>query len=156
MHNRKSDAAWKGGKYVYWITVAVLAFSGFGQMPIYKRYYVSEIPGLAWAADFFKTHYLHYLASTLLIALVAYFAVGYLADLRQRMRLTVSGRFRTAVLAGLLGSGALLVIQNFPGYHFTPGFVIFLDLFHMSFAMLLLFSGLYCIWKKKKWTHPRS
>ena len=155
MRNLESDPSWKGVRYLYWFTVFILAFSGFGQMPIYKRYYLADIPGMAWAADFYSTHYLHYLASVLLIALATYFAAGYLVDIRKRLRLTPSGWFRVFVVGGLLGSGALLVVQNFPGYHFAPGVIIFLDLFHMGFAMLLLSSGFYCILKKKKWTLPR-
>ena len=37
----------------------VLLFSGFGQLPVYKRYMLSEVPGFAWASDFilqFKIH----------------------------------------------------------------------------------------------------
>ncbi len=37
----------------------VLLFSGFGQLPVYKRYMLSELPGLGWASDFilqFKIH----------------------------------------------------------------------------------------------------
>lgn len=37
----------------------VLIFSGFGQMPIYKRYMLNHVPGFAWTSDFilqFKIH----------------------------------------------------------------------------------------------------
>jgi cytochrome b subunit of formate dehydrogenase len=37
----------------------VLLFSGFGQLPVYKRYMLNQVPGLAWASDFilqFKIH----------------------------------------------------------------------------------------------------
>jgi formate dehydrogenase gamma subunit len=37
----------------------VLLFSGFGQMPVYKRYMLNQVPGFAWASDFnlqFKIH----------------------------------------------------------------------------------------------------
>ena len=37
----------------------VLLFSGFGQMPVYKRYMLNNVPGFGWASDFilqFKIH----------------------------------------------------------------------------------------------------
>ena len=37
----------------------VLLFSGFGQLPVYKRYMLNQVPGMAWASDFilqFKIH----------------------------------------------------------------------------------------------------
>ena len=33
-------------RYVYLITVFFLTLTGFGQMPIFKRYYIADIPGL--------------------------------------------------------------------------------------------------------------
>ena len=37
-------------RYVYLITVFFLTLSGFGQMPIFKRYYIADIPGFGWLA----------------------------------------------------------------------------------------------------------
>jgi len=36
------------GHWFYLITVIFLVLSGFGQMPIFKRYYIADIPGLGW------------------------------------------------------------------------------------------------------------
>ena len=36
------------GRWFYLISVFFLALSGFGQMPIFKRYYIADIPGLGW------------------------------------------------------------------------------------------------------------
>jgi formate dehydrogenase gamma subunit len=44
----------------------VLVFSGFGQMPIYKRYMITEFPGLTWTADYFITLKMHYIAALVL------------------------------------------------------------------------------------------
>jgi len=41
------------------ISGLVLLFSGIGQLPVYKRYMLSQVPGFAWASDFilqFKIH----------------------------------------------------------------------------------------------------
>ena len=49
----------KAGKWMYGLVMFFLVLSGFGQMPIYKRYYLADIPGLKWASDFYITHYVY-------------------------------------------------------------------------------------------------
>ena len=41
----------------------VLLFTGFGQMPIYKRYMLDQVPGFGWASDFFLNFQIHMLAA---------------------------------------------------------------------------------------------
>ena len=38
-------------KILYILTLIFMALTGFGQMPIYNRYYMSDIPGLGWLAE---------------------------------------------------------------------------------------------------------
>ena len=45
------------------ISGIVLLFSGFGQMPMYKRYNIVKIPGLAWSSNYDITLLLHYLSA---------------------------------------------------------------------------------------------
>lgn len=64
--------------FVHWtvaISIILLIFSGFGQMPMYKRYMVSELPGLWWSANFSVTLLIHYVAAVALIFAVAYHIV---------------------------------------------------------------------------------
>lgn len=66
-------------RFIHWgvaISSLALFFSGFGQMPLYKRYMVSDLPGLAWTADFGATLAIHYVAAIVLI-LAASFHVAY-------------------------------------------------------------------------------
>ena len=35
-------------RWFYLTTVFFLTLTGFGQMPIFKRYYIADIPGLGW------------------------------------------------------------------------------------------------------------
>jgi hypothetical protein len=35
-------------RWVYILTLFAMALTGFGQMPIFKRYYISDIPGMGW------------------------------------------------------------------------------------------------------------
>jgi len=156
-HNRSLPAG-KGRSFFRWIylpTVFILALSGFAQMPIFKRYYIADIPGLGWLAQFYVTHYLHYLAAVLFIALFTYIVVDYVATGRREKNLTVSGYFRGIVLTGILISGLFLVIRNLPGTYMHPDLIVWLDLIHIGLVVLFLFYSLYCLIMKKKWTTVR-
>jgi hypothetical protein len=143
------------GRWFYLITVFFLALSGFGQMPIFKRYYIADIPGLGWLAEFFITHYIHYLVAILLLAFSAYMIVDYLLSKRKSRQMTATGYVRIALLSGILVSGIFLVIRNLAGSNFSSGFIIFLDLCHLGLVMAFLFVGLYCLVFKKQWTTVR-
>ena len=142
-------------RYVYLLTVFLLTLTGFGQMPIFKRYYIADIPGLGWLAQFFVTHYIHYLAAILILALVAYMTIDYLILQKKHLRLTATGYVRGAILAGILVSGILLVIRNLAGNQFGPRFIIFLDLAHLGLVMTFLIVTAYCLIFKKQWTNAR-
>jgi hypothetical protein len=136
----------------YLVTVFFLTLTGFGQMPIFKRYYIADLPGLGWLAQFYITHYLHYLAAILFLALLAYVVFDYALLGRKRIRVTPTGYVRATLLAGLIVTGIFLVIRNLSGTHFSSGFVIFLDLSHLGLVMSFLMISLYCLIFKKKWT----
>jgi hypothetical protein len=142
-------------RYVYVLTLFLLTLTGFGQMPIFKRYYIADIPGLGWLAQFYVTHYIHYLAAILILALAAYMIIDYLVLQKKHIRLTVSGYVRGAILAGILVSGIFLVIRNFTGSRFEPGFIIFLDLAHLGLVMTFLMVAGYCLVRKRRWVTPR-
>jgi hypothetical protein len=145
----------KAVRYIYLITLFFLTITGFGQMPIFKRYYIADIPGLGWLAQFYVTHYIHYLAAILILALVAYMIIDYLFLQKRNIRLTVSGYARGAILAGILVSGIFLVIRNLTGSRFEPGFIIFLDLAHLGLVMTFLMVAGYCLVRKRRWVTQR-
>jgi hypothetical protein len=142
-------------RWIYLTTTFFLVLTGFGQMPIFKRYYIADIPGLGWLAEFFVTHYIHYLGAIVFLALAAYMITDHLILKRNSRRMTASGYVRIAVLTGILVSGALLVIRNLTGTNLTPGFIIFLDISHLGLVMVFLFVSLYCLILKKHWTTVR-
>ena len=142
-------------RYVYLLTVFLLTLTGFGQMPVFKRYYIADIPGLGWLAQFYVTHYIHYLAAILILALAAYMIIDYLILQKKHLRLTASGYVRGVILAGILVSGILLVIRNLAGSRFGPQFIIFLDLTHLGLVMTFLMVAGYCLIFKKQWTNAR-
>jgi hypothetical protein len=142
-------------RWIYLTTTFFLVLTGFGQMPIFKRYYIADIPGLGWLAEFFVTHYIHYLGAIVLLALIAYIAADYLILKRNARRMTASGYIRLVLLTGILVSGGLLVIRNLTGTHFSPEFIIFLDIIHLGLVVVFLFVSLYSLIVKKHWTTQR-
>ena len=143
-------------RWLYLTTTFLLILTGFGQMPIFKRYYVADIPGLGWLAEFFVTHYMHYLGAIVLLALAAYLLTDYLILKRNYRRLTASAYVRMAVLSGIVVSGGLLVVRNLTGTNFSHEFIIFLDVTHLGLVMVFLFVSLYCLILKKHWTTERE
>jgi hypothetical protein len=138
-------------RYLYLITLFFLVLTGFGQMPVFKRYYIADIPGLGWLAQFFVTHYMHYLFAILFLGITVFIITGYFLTNRKKIKITPSGYVRGIILFGLVITGSLLVIRNLAGSNFPPGLIIFLDLSHLRLVMVLLIAGLYCIIFKKKW-----
>lgn len=65
-------------RLTHW-TVAIsgilLIFSGFGQMPMYKRYFITAIPGLHWSGNFEITLAMHYLTAIVFTAAITYHLV---------------------------------------------------------------------------------
>lgn len=60
---------------VHWavaLSTFVLFFSGFGQLPMYKRFGVVNLPGLGWAGDYPLTLLMHYIAALVLTIAVSY------------------------------------------------------------------------------------
>jgi len=128
-------------KWAWGLAIAALAVSGFGQMPIFKRYYIADVPGLGWTADFYFTHKLHYAAGAVLL-FVAFCALARYLKGRQAgrtsRRLTPMGWARVLVLAGLVATGAVRVIKNLPGHHFGRELTMAIDWAHLALALAFL------------------
>ena len=136
-------------KYIYGITFFFLVLTGFGQMPVYKRYYISDIPGLDWLSQFYITHVMHYIASSVLIALAVYIFISFI--FRGFGKITGSGYLKIFIIAGLIVSGTLLVIRNLPGVFFGHNLIIVLDLTHLALCMMLMAVSFYTLVTKKSW-----
>jgi len=54
------------------ISGLILIFSGFGELPMYKRYMVTQIPGLGWAGDFFINLKIHYLEGIVFVSIMVF------------------------------------------------------------------------------------
>lgn len=154
MNSKTHVIARKGrmGNYAYGLTLFLLALTGFAQMPIFKRYYIADIPGFGWLAEFYTTHFIHYLAATAILAITTYFAAQYLLVTRRYQRLSRTGAARAAILSGIIASGILLVIRNSAFVPFSPAVVTVLLLVHMGLTMVFLLFALYCKLSGRPWT----
>lgn len=139
---------------LYLASVFFLTLSGFGQMPIFKRYHIADIPGLGWLAEFYVTLDLHYVAAAVLIGILVYSTTDYLLLYRKTRRIAQWGYIRCGLLTGLVLTGIMLVVKNLPGVRFSPAFIVFLDLAHLHLVFALLVTGLICIIFKKDWMKP--
>jgi len=139
-------------RYGYGMLLFLLTLTGFAQMPIFKRYYIADIPGLGWLADFFVTHYMHYLGAIAFLALASYLMLDYFLLHRRRFRISVSGGARAGMLAGVVVTGLLLVVRNLSGVHYPPNLIIFLDVTHLGLVVLFLATAAVCRIQKNHWT----
>lgn len=152
MNARGTVAAAFSLRGLYFVTAGMLALTGFGQMPIFKRYYIADIPGLGWLAQFYTTHFLHYFGAAVLLGLIAYFVADFFVDRRSTRRVTASGRTQVVFLAGLVATGIPRVIKNYEGYFMSEGWIVFLDIFHLTLAMGFILCGLFRMLTGKRWT----
>jgi hypothetical protein len=141
---------------IYLALMIVMAFTGFGQMPLFDRYYISAIPGLSWSADFYVTHALHYIGAALLLALIVFTVINFFLSEKRTLRLTASGYVRIFFLGGLVLTGILRVLKNDPDLFFSPGLVLFADLAHLGFMFAYLIAALIFILMKSGWVMPRN
>lgn len=145
----------KQGRTLRKLFVAVLivmAFTGFGQMPIYNRYYLSDIPGLGWSANFYLTHTIHYLGAIFLVGLLSYVILDYFLTGKREYGLTRSAYVRIALLSGIVLTGIFRVLKNLPDVSFSPGFTLFFDLAHLGFTMLYLMAAMTFLIMQSGWT----
>lgn len=141
---------------IYLILLLVLVFSGFGQMPIYKRYYIADIPGLGWSADFYNSLIVHYVSAVLLLVFFGFIAVDYFLIRRKEITLTKTAYVRIVLLAFLSITGIFGVINNLRGITFSKAFTHFIDISHLGFTLLFLVVALVFLILKKGWTKSQK
>ena len=123
--------------HLYHLVVFGLAFTGFAQMPIFKRYYLADVPGFAWTADYYLNHRLHYLLAALLLAFFTYVIVVYAAVWRSRWKITRWGLLSLGLWTGIVVTGIMRVMKNQPGMHFSPTTTMWVDWLHLGLVLVL-------------------
>lgn len=131
-------AAWP---WAYVACVSLLALTGTMQMPIASRYRIVAVPGLGWLGDFWLTHKLHYVGAIGLLALAGYVGTLWLLEWRRSHGLSALGWARVALLALLIGTGAVRVLKNLPGVNFAPDPIMLVDWAHLGLAVALAFGA---------------
>jgi formate dehydrogenase gamma subunit len=61
--------------WVLAISGLLLIFSGLGELPMYKRFMVTQIPGLSWAGDYLINLKIHYLAGIAFVSIIVFHAL---------------------------------------------------------------------------------
>ncbi len=113
-----------------------LLFTGFAQMPIFKRYYLADIPGFVWTADYYLNHRLHYLLAFILLFYLFYKVVTFFSSF-QLKNLTFLGWLKVFLWGGIVFTGMLRVLKNFPQVVFDYKTVMYVDWIHLGLPFLL-------------------
>jgi len=143
-------------KILYGAATVTALFTGFGNMPLWGRYYVADLPGLAWSGDFFINVNVHILAGSLLLSIGIYVLTASIMDGRLRAgRMTLSGRIRVSLLAMALATGILMVVKNLPGVHFPMAALMVFNFTHMAAAVLFMIAALVALIFRSPWRRIR-
>jgi len=65
-------------RIIHWTVVVstfILIISGMFQLPLAKRYFIDQLPGLSWTSDYSVTIVLHYWAALVLLSAVAFHVI---------------------------------------------------------------------------------
>jgi hypothetical protein len=76
-----------------------------------------------------------------LLGFLGYQSVAWLFRKKRGNGSVWTTKIKRLILAGLLVTGMMLVIKNFPGYFFSPGILVALDLTHLGLTVLLIVNG---------------
>ncbi|WDP85863.1 MAG: hypothetical protein HUN05_12560 [Desulfobacter sp.] len=139
-------------KTVYGFILFFITLTGFAQMPIFKRYYIADIPGLGWLAQFYVTHAIHYILAFVLLGFGLYVAADVQLNGKGIGSLSLTGRLRTGLILGLMVSGGFMVVRNLAGVYFSHTSIHLMNLFHVGFCMALLGVTLFALVTRKNWT----
>jgi hypothetical protein len=130
--------------------------TGIGQMPVFKRYYIADIPGLGWLGQFYVIHFVHYLFGALLLALIGYIVVDWMLRSSNHLRLSTLGKGRALVLGGILLTGIMLSLKNFTLYLYPQFVIVALDFIHLGLVMIWLALSLFAMFKRQGWIDQKS
>lgn len=96
-------------RFEHWMVALsgiMLIFTGLGCLPLFKRYYITEIPGFKWTADFYLLTKLHYIFA--IFFLFAVFFHVYFHALRKDFGLLPKKGDFTASIKMILASFGLM------------------------------------------------
>lgn len=110
----------------------ILILTGLFELPIAKRYYITDLPGMTWAGDFIFSLNIHYAASVIFIA-TSLFHVIYHGMLKENGMLPKKGDFKQSIA----------VIKTFFGRGEEPPFYKYLPEQRLAYiGMAIIIAGL--------------
>lgn len=122
----------------YYLTIFFMTLTGFAQMPIFKRYYLSDIPGLGWLAEFYVTHSLHYIFAAVFVSVIFYSAIVSLITKFWAVPISKLKFLKIFSILGLIITGGFMVFKNLEGAYLPHNIIIALDIGHLLCCMLFL------------------
>ncbi len=127
-------------RFNHWLVALsgiLLLFSGFGQMPMYKRYNIIMLPLLSWSGNYEITLFLHYLSAAVFSAAV-FFHITYHYRRKEFGLLPVKGDVTDAI-KGIL---AMLGLTDQPRHQKFQAKQKIIYLIIGINALILIFTGL--------------
>ena len=137
--------------WIFWVSLSISIYTGFGNLPLYGRYYVADIPGLGWSRNFYSNLYVHYLSGAAILAVSTYYIADYQQHRSKVARITITGIVRASVMGLLLITGILSAIKNLPFVNLPHGGLMLLAFGHLCSALIFIFLSLGCKITKKTW-----
>lgn len=122
----------------YSLIIFFMTLTGFAQMPIFKRYYLADIPGLGWLAEFYVTHSLHYIFAAVFISIIFYSAIASLPPKFQTVPIGELKFLKAFSILGLIITGGFMVFKNLEGAYLSHNIIIALNVGHLLCCMLFL------------------
>lgn len=141
--------------WLYGIAIGLALFSGFGQMPLYNRYYLTSVPGLGWSGNFIALSELHYFAAALMLGLLAWRLALDLRESNAAWSWGPRSWWGWSLLALIALTGAAKALRN-AGIFLPPFWLMILDFAHLGGAMAFMFSGLVSLFRPRKDTYLRG
>ena len=152
MHNMQK----RSFAIIYSATAVILVLAALAQMPLAKRYYLADIPGLAWTGNFLTSYHVFYIAAVLMTVLISYRAADFLLQKDRDMQLSTAGIIKAASLAGLLISGFMKIAMNASDVYFSQEYLVFINFTYIIFTMLFMLSTLVFIGSPYKWVKSKA
>jgi len=146
-----ADSTGKGLRWLYGAAAVIVLFTGFGNMPLWGRYYIADIPGLGWSGNFYINLQVHLFAGAVLLGLALYFLIVYVYSKRDEFRISLSGKIRVALLLLALLSGLIMAARNLSEVRFTYEFQVGMTFFHMGAALTFMIASIACLIARCKW-----
>jgi hypothetical protein len=143
-------------KWLFTVAVLLALFTGFGNMPLYGRYYIANIPGFQWSGNFIVNMKVHLVAGAVLLALAVYYLAGTILLRKHQAPRTALDRFVGIALTLVLLSGLIAGVKNFAAW--TPGLTLMMaiNFFHLGTAMLFVAVGVVSLVVKRKTSEVNS